>query len=77
MKFSKWMKEYNRINEIELKKWQKQNNSPGIFPVGFDSEIIQHYIAYKNEEQTKHLVWATLFLAVVSIILSILTFILK
>lgn len=71
--FNKWVRNYEGLYAIELNKWQKKNNCPGIIPLNFDTELISHYTAYKNEQQTKNLVIATWGLAIVTIILSVLT----
>lgn len=76
--FNKWMRNYERLYASELNRWQKKNNSQGIIPQNFDTELISHYTAYKNEQQTKRLVIATWSLAITTILLSILTiFIIK
>lgn len=41
------------------------------------SFLLPQYIAYRSEQQTKHLVWATWALAISTIILSIITLFLK
>jgi hypothetical protein len=59
---------------LELTRRTSQNT---IAPKGFDKELLWEYTAYKNEMRTKQLVWATLLLALSSIILSTVTLILR
>ena len=72
-KFLKWAKEYERLYKLELRRYWKENrNTEPMIPLNFDRELLQQYIAYKNELRTRQLVWATWALAGVSILLSII-----
>ena len=73
-KFVKWAKEYERLSKFELKRTTGQNV---IIPLNFDRELLQQYIAYKNEMRTRQLVIATWALAGASILISILSLFIK
>jgi hypothetical protein len=73
-KFVKWAKEYERLSKFELKRTTGQNV---IIPLNFDRELLQQYIAYKNELRTRQLVIATWALAGASILISILSLFIK
>lgn len=73
-KFLKWVKEYEKFYKLELKRTTGQNV---IIPLNFDRELLQQYIAYKNELRTMQLVWATWALAIATIMLSMLSMILR
>lgn len=77
-KFLKWAKEYERLYNLELRRYWKENkNTESMIPLNFDKELLQQYIAYKNELRTKQLVWATWALAGASIVLSFISLFLR
>lgn len=77
MKFQEWLRKYERESDKELKRWQEKSGYKGLLPEGFDEKLIQQYNTYRIEMETKNLVKATWILAIGTIILSILTLILK
>ena len=83
MSFKKWLAKYEKESDDELMRWGQKagvignNGKPAILPQGFDESTLIQYTAYRNEMATKKLVWATWFLAIATIILSILTLVLK
>ena len=77
MKFKKWIEEYRHENLRELNEWQKETGMSGIIPNEFDKGLLKQFIAYRSELHTKRLVWATWFLAIATIILSIFTLFIK
>lgn len=76
MNFQKWLKRYDEEYNAEAIRWQKKSGHK-LIPEGFDVTLLQQYTAYRIEMETKRLVYATWALAIVTIILSILTIIIK
>lgn len=80
--FWEWYNNFGEIFGDVLIKWADlQENPPKDIPItpprGFHEYILAQYVAYRNELTTKRLVWATWFLAIGTILLSILTLTLK
>mgnify|MGYP001581242292 CR=1 FL=1 len=83
MSFKKWMREYEEEFNNELIRWGQnagfkgKNGKPAILPEGFEEYTLARYTAYRNEMATKKLVGATWFLAIATIILSIISLFIK
>lgn len=82
--FTKWLKEYTEFYLEVLKTWGNQMIEKGYKkdslpnpPKGLHEYASSLFISFRNEYQTKKLVWATWLLAISTIILSIITLILK
>jgi len=81
--FKEWLNNYDKEFKDELICWylnskkQKKKEDPVILPSGFEEYVLTQYIAYRNEQTNRRLVMATWFLAVATILLSLLTLILK
>lgn len=74
MSFKEWEMGYEKEYERELKElYEKHPDYRGFIPEGLDKRLIQHYSAYRSELTTKRLVRATWFLAIGTLILSIIT----
>ena len=77
MGFEEWLRNYESEYEKALKKWQDKGGYKSIIPKGFSEKILKQYMAYRIEMETKKLVRATWALAIVTIILSFITLMLK
>ena len=79
MSFKKWLGQYEEESNDELVRWSQnagtlgKNGKPTIIPEGFEELHLAQYIAYRNEMTTKRLVWATWFLAIATITLSLIS----
>jgi hypothetical protein len=77
--FEKWLEDFNSafsdslINYAKYRGGLKMKDNTMLIPEGLEDKTVQLYAAYKNERTTKNLVWATWFLAIGTLILSILT----
>jgi len=74
MKFSKWLSE---VDEEYESSFRKKYKGKSILPNNAFDWHKEAYFTYKVIESNKSLVWATWVLAIATIILSILTLILK
>lgn len=77
MNFQKWLKGFEVEYEKKLKEWQAKSSYKSLIPEGLRERLIQQYSAYRNEMETKRLVLATWTLAIVTIVLSIISLILR
>ena len=77
MKFDKWLREFEIEYEKELKNWHTKSGYKSLLLPGLKERVIQQYSAYRNEMATRKLVIATWVLAVFTIILSLISLILR
>lgn len=83
MSFKKWLGQYEEEFNDELMRWGQnagvigKNGKPALLPEDFEDYTLAQYTAYRNEMTTKRLVWATWFLAIATIILSIISLIFR
>ena len=75
MSFEQWLNKYREEYQSVIERYRQKSHFKAIIPKGFSERILQQYIAYRTEMETKRLVWATWFLAFTTILLSLLTFI--
>lgn len=75
--FKEWIRRYEREYKRELNEWQTVNHSDGIIPQGLDESLLQQYVAYTTQIQTRKLIIATWFLAIFTIILSLISLFIK
>jgi len=75
MNFKKWLEEWDKgflqsvMNHAE-KEGLKIEGTTALIPHELKSMSLQLYVAYRNQNMTKKLVWATWSLAIATIILT-------
>jgi len=74
-KFEKWLKKYQIENENELNRYLATSTNK-LFSKNFDNSLMQLYIAYRNDIQTRNLVYVTWVLAGATTVLAVATIIL-
>jgi len=84
MTFEKWLEDFNNAFSDSLINYSKyrgglkiKDNATLLIPEGLEDKTVQLYTAYRMEKTNKRLVWATWILAISTIILSLVTLILK
>ena len=75
MAFKEFLNE--SIRDMKEKERVDMQRSGGLVAENYDDRNISLWIGYKTIESTKHLIWATWFLAIATIILSIISLFVK
>ena len=83
MSFKKWLNGFEQafhdslLHHAETHGLKMKNKYTALIPEGLQEQALQLYIAYRNQKTNKMLVWATWFLAILTMILIIISFIIK
>lgn len=84
MTFEKWLERFNSAFTETLANYSKyrgglkmKDKNTMFIPEGLEEQAVQLYSNYRTEKATQRLVWATWFLAISTIILTVVSLVIR